>query len=105
MKYDLPLDSDVAKAVYALGRFDAEYAGDYRAFNKLMNYLNKKVQSGALSVCTEQHKDQRDDSKAFDRGYVKGVHAVAKFLLESYSHGEELLYMNEPKTPVTKRIV
>lgn len=103
MKYDLPIQPELSKAVFSIGRFDAEFAGDGRAFNKLLDYLANQVKDKAIIVCTEKFKGD-DESKAYDRGYVKGLHEVIKFLRMSYDKGEKIMYPEENKRRIPRSV-
>ena len=71
MKYDLVISDDIAKDVYSLHAFDAEWGGTERTLDRVILYLHKQSIGRAMAVCTEVA--DTEDKKSFDRGYVKGL--------------------------------
>ena len=80
MNYNLPVNDQLVKDVMDLYTYDIEWSGGDGAMSRLMDFLWKQTQSRAISVCTETVKGEKGD-KAFDRGYVKGLHEFHNTLL------------------------
>jgi len=104
MKYDLVISDDIAKAVYSLHAFDAEWGGTERTLDRVIVYLQRQSIGRALAVCTETAPGHEDE-RSFDRGYVKGLHEAMVFLRKAATAGRLLQFPNEKKREVPPKVV
>ena len=86
MKYDLIISDEIAKAVYSLHAFDAEWGGTERTLDRVLVYLQRQAIGRALAVCTETAPGHEDE-RSYDRGYVKGLYEAMSFLKKAASAG------------------
>lgn len=96
MKYDIIISDDIAKDVYSLSAFDAEWSGTERTLDRVIVYLHRQVVGRAMSVCTDVVNGQ-EERKSFDRGYVKGLYEAMSFLRKASTAGRVLQFPNENK--------
>jgi len=94
MKYDLVISDDIARDVYSLHSFDAEWSGKERALDRIISYLQKQAIGRALAVCTDVVAGQ-EERKSYDRGYVKGLHEAMSFLKKASVQGRLLQFPEE----------
>lgn len=94
MNYNLPISSEMARDVYNMSTFDVEYSGDVRTLQRFITYLAVQAHWKALEMCDDVSKGNTD-TKEFERGFVKGVHAVHKMLQTALETGRNLQFPNE----------
>ncbi len=91
MRYDLVISDEIAKDVYNLHAFDAEYSGTERTLDRLIIYIQRQAIGRALAVCTDVVAGQ-EERKSYDRGYVKGLHEAMSFLKKASAAGRLLQF-------------
>jgi hypothetical protein len=91
MRYDLVISDEIAKDVYSLYAFDAEWGGTERSLDRVITYIQRQAIGRAMNVCTDVVAGQ-EALKSFDRGYVKGLHEAMKFLRHASDAGRLLQF-------------
>jgi len=104
MKYDIVISDEIAKDVYSLHAFDAEWSGTERALDRILNYLHKQAIGRALAVCTDVVAGQ-EERKSYDRGYVKGLYEAMSFLKKASVQGRLLQFPDEANRETPPKIV
>ena len=103
MKYDLIINDDIAKDVYSLHAFDAEWGGVERTLDRVILYLHEQSVNRAMAMCTEVA--DTEDKKAYDRGYVKGLYEAMLFLKKASATGRLLQFPDEKISEIPSKIV
>jgi hypothetical protein len=103
MKYDLVISEDIAKDVYSLHAFDAEWGGTERTLDRVILYLQKQSIGRAMAVCTEVA--DTEDKRSYDRGYVKGLYEAMMFLKKASTTGRLLNFPDEKISETPSKII
>jgi hypothetical protein len=103
MKYDLVISENIAKDVYSLHAFDAEWSGPERALDRVILYLHNQAIGRAMAVCNDVV--DTEDRKSFDRGYVKGLYEAMMFLKKASTTGRLLQFPDEKNSETPPKIV
>jgi len=91
MNYKLPMNDQIAKDLYNMASFDVDWAGPERSMDRLIKYFKDQSHARALTVCIDAYKDEKG-SKAYDRGYVKGVYECMQFIVDGIKKGRVLQF-------------
>jgi len=104
MRYDLNFNDDIAKDVYSLHAFDAEWSGTERTLDRVIIYLQEQIYATALNVCTDIAAGS-EEKKAYDRGFVKGLHETMVFLKKASSEGRRLQFPDSVNSEMPSKII
>ena len=85
MIYKIKPDQKVIGAIQGLSRYDVSINGANSDFKALVCHLAAAACDGARQLCA----DVKNDNPEFDRGYIKGILEVTRFLEESSKRHHE----------------
>jgi hypothetical protein len=95
MKFKIVPDKSIARAVYNMAS-----GGNREYLEHVIACLTKLSKQLALDVCTDV-TDGGD--KAFDRGFVKGIHEAGELLVRSYQLGDSMFHNKTIKDKVVTK--
>jgi len=97
----VPTDA-LSLIVYEMG---GGTSGGKSYLDTVLNYMESIVHSQAVALCSEAA--EINVSKEYDRGYVKGLIEVTRFLREARDKGRDLRFRGTKMEieSITKRIV